>query len=121
MKITVDVPEADEAVIETALGDELPPGPSLGIRLEEYFARQVEQALRRQIHTERVQAAVTEATDEPLPVGVDRDSVTEWEPNIAVVVDEVVIYGGLYYRVIQAHTTQADWTPPETPALFEAL
>ena len=44
-----------------------------------------------------------------------------WQPGLAVEVDEEVTYEGTTYRVIQAHTTQTGWEPPETPALFEAL
>lgn len=30
-------------------------------------------------------------------------------------------YEGLLYEVIQAHTTQAEWTPPSVPALFKRV
>ena len=45
----------------------------------------------------------------------------QWQPGIAVEVDEIVTYEGTSYRVIQAHTTQAGWTPPAVPSLFEPL
>ena len=45
----------------------------------------------------------------------------EWEPGLNVVVGEVFIYGERRYRVLQAHTTQQDWTPDVTPALWEPL
>lgn len=41
-----------------------------------------------------------------------------WEPGISVKVDERYQYNGVLYRVVQAHTTQADWTPDKTPALW---
>jgi len=44
-----------------------------------------------------------------------------WKPNIAVQVDEVYQYEGQLYKVIQAHTTQHDWTPPIVPALFNQV
>ena len=44
-----------------------------------------------------------------------------WKPNIAVQVDEVYQFDGLLYKVIQAHTTQLDWTPPIVPALFNQV
>ena len=34
------------------------------------------------------------------------------------VVDERLQYNGVLYRVVQAHTSQADWTPDKTPAMF---
>ena len=33
-------------------------------------------------------------------------------------VGEVVAFGGVLFRCVQAHTTQADWTPAKTPALW---
>lgn len=41
-----------------------------------------------------------------------------WREGQAVAVDERYQHNGILYRVIQAHTTQADWTPDATPALF---
>ncbi|MCA1809395.1 MAG: hypothetical protein LC725_08105 [Lentisphaerae bacterium] len=45
-----------------------------------------------------------------------------WRPDgMAVKVGEVYRYQGEAWRVMQAHNTQADWTPPAVPALFEVL
>ena len=41
-----------------------------------------------------------------------------WEADAAYTVDERIRYGGKLYRCVQAHTSQADWTPPSTPALW---
>lgn len=41
-----------------------------------------------------------------------------WAAGVAYAVDERVQYQGTLYRVVQAHTSQADWTPDKTPALF---
>ena len=41
-----------------------------------------------------------------------------WEPGLSVSVDERYQYNNVLYRVVQAHTTQDDWTPDKTPALF---
>lgn len=41
-----------------------------------------------------------------------------WASGVAYTVDERIQYGGTLYRVAQAHTSQADWTPDKTPALF---
>ena len=41
-----------------------------------------------------------------------------WASGVAYAVDERVQYQGTLYRVVQAHTSQADWTPDKTPALF---
>ena len=42
----------------------------------------------------------------------------EWEVDKAVVLDDLRRYSGALYKCIQAHTTQADWTPPIVPALW---
>lgn len=42
----------------------------------------------------------------------------QWVTNRAYAVDERLQYNGVLYRVIQAHTSQAAWTPDITPALF---
>ena len=42
----------------------------------------------------------------------------QWVTGHAYAVDERLQYNGVLYRVVQAHTSQADWTPDITPALF---
>jgi len=42
----------------------------------------------------------------------------KWAAGIAVAVDGLYQFDGSLYKVVQAHTTQADWTPPTVPALF---
>ena len=41
-----------------------------------------------------------------------------WEADTAYAADQRVRYGGKLYRCVQAHTSQADWTPDKTPALW---
>ena len=41
-----------------------------------------------------------------------------WAADAAYTVDERIRYGDKLYRCVQAHTSQADWTPPSTPALW---
>jgi len=41
-----------------------------------------------------------------------------WRADEAVTIGTVREYQGALYKAIQAHTTQADWTPPATPALW---
>lgn len=42
----------------------------------------------------------------------------QWEAGKAVQVNERYRYGETLYKCIQAHTTQAEWTPDVTPALW---
>lgn len=41
-----------------------------------------------------------------------------WAADTAYTVDQRVRYGEKLYRCVQAHTSQADWTPDKTPALW---
>lgn len=41
-----------------------------------------------------------------------------WAANVEYAVDQRVRYGDKLYRVVQAHTSQAGWTPDLTPALW---
>lgn len=41
-----------------------------------------------------------------------------WAEGIAVAKDSRYQYNGKLYKCVQAHTTQADWTPDVTPALW---
>lgn len=46
------------------------------------------------------------------------DDAAAWEVGVALAVGDLVTYSGTTYMCIQAHTTQADWTPDVVPALF---
>ena len=46
------------------------------------------------------------------------DLYPKWVVGIAVAKDSRYQYNGELYRVVQAHTTQADWQPDITPALW---
>ena len=41
-----------------------------------------------------------------------------WTVDLSVSVGDRYQYGEVLYRCVQAHTTQADWTPLMTPALW---
>ena len=50
-----------------------------------------------------------------------------WETDRAYDVGDIISYGlnsvgdPQLYKVVQAHTSQADWTPEATPALYDAF
>ena len=44
-----------------------------------------------------------------------------WMVGIAVAKDSRYQYNDRLYKVVQAHTTQADWTPDITPALWTVI
>ena len=47
------------------------------------------------------------------------DLYPAWQPGVVAKAGKLRRYDGGLYRCIQEHTTQADWTPPETPSLWE--
>lgn len=44
-----------------------------------------------------------------------------WKANESVEVGDIRRHEGKLYEVVQAHTTQADWTPNSTPALWKEV
>ena len=46
------------------------------------------------------------------------DVFSQWEPGVAYTVGNIRTYGEKLYKCVQAHTSQEDWTPDVTPALW---
>lgn len=44
-----------------------------------------------------------------------------WAAGVSYALDELVKHDGSLYKVVQAHTSQADWAPPDVPALFAKI
>lgn len=44
-----------------------------------------------------------------------------WAEGLTVAIGDRLQFGGKLYKVIQAHNTQADWTPDTTPALWTVI
>ena len=44
----------------------------------------------------------------------------DWEVGVAYEIGDLVVYDGNLYEVVQAHTSQEDWLPSLTPALYKA-
>lgn len=45
----------------------------------------------------------------------------EWKTGVNYKANILLQYEGLLYRVLQEHTSQEDWTPDKTPALYKVL
>lgn len=45
----------------------------------------------------------------------------QWATGVAYSVNQQVVYNGTTYRCLQAHTSQASWTPPAVPALWAVV
>lgn len=76
-----------------------------------------ENALKR---ANLIQTAINYLPDE------EAETVTalfpEWQAGVLYkTIGERLQYGGKLYKVRQAHTSQADWTPDITPALYELI
>ena len=54
----------------------------------------------------------------PQQIGAVAAIYPDWAPGINYAVGDIVQYDAKLFIVLQAHTSQADWTPPAVPALF---
>jgi hypothetical protein len=68
-------------------------------------------ALRALIEKAAVSLSDTDALD-----GVEL--FPAWAVGLSYTAGERLRYGDKLYRVLQAHTSQADWTPDSTPSLY---
>lgn len=59
------------------------------------------------------------ATDESALDAIDL--YPAWRTGTAYAVDERIRHEGILYRCVQAHTSQDDWTPDITPALWTVV
>ncbi len=50
-----------------------------------------------------------------------KELYVRWASGMATKVGDRLLFENKLYRVTQAHTTQADWTPDKTPALFTVI
>ena len=66
-----------------------------------------------------LKAARLTADDNTALTGIELYPV--WTVGIAVAKDSRYQYEGKLYKCVQAHTTQADWTPDVTPALWTVI
>ena len=45
----------------------------------------------------------------------------KWTVGEAVILNDIRQYNGVLYKIARPHTTQADWTPDITPALWKVV
>lgn len=78
------------------------------------MTRSEAEAMRRQI-----ERSVTDASDE--------EALTEvwmfpaWQTDTSYDADERIRYDDTLYRCVQGHTSQSNWTPDATPALWTVV
>lgn len=66
-----------------------------------------------------IEALSASLSDETALTGVELFPL--WSVGKAYATGDRVQYEGTLYKCVQAHTSQADWTPPATPALWTAV
>lgn len=73
----------------------------------------LENALKMRPYIEKAAASLRDADALQAPT-----LFPAWANGTSYSTDERIEYGGTLYRCVQAHTSQTDWTPPATPALW---
>ena len=69
----------------------------------------------RQLRAMIVKAAASLADEDALQAV---ELFPAWKVNTSYTADQRICFGGKLYRVVQGHTSQSDWTPDVTPALY---
>ena len=44
-----------------------------------------------------------------------------WAAGVSYALDEILRHEGTLYKVVQSHTSQPDWAPPDAPSLFAEI
>ena len=53
--------------------------------------------------------------------GTPQTQTPEWAVGVLYAVNSQVTYSGKTYKCLQAHTSQAGWTPAAVPALWQVV
>ena len=56
-----------------------------------------------------------------LPLASSAQSIPNWAPNTPYAIGALVMFNGVEYKCIQAHTSEVGWEPPNTPALWQPV
>ncbi len=90
--------------------------------LESFVTVSAEEALSKTLGL-LMRAAVADGkiTDEELLRVAPALEGRLWQPGIAVSVGDVYSFGAFLWKCVQAHTTQGDWSPDLTPALWHKV
>ena len=92
------------------------------IAIETFIAPSAEEALSDTLGL-LMRAAVADGkiTDEELLRVAPALEGRLWQPGITVSVGDVYSFGSFLWKCVQAHTTQGDWSPDLTPALWHKV
>ena len=87
-------------------------------RIDRIAARQAAQTAATRLTVAPLMADTTKMSDEQAAKLTALFDPFDGDGH-AYSVGDVANYGGVLYRVVQAHKSQADWTPDKVPALFK--
>lgn len=73
----------------------------------------LENALKMRPYIEKAAASLSDAEALEVPT-----LFPSWAAGTSYSTEDRIEYDGTLYRCVQAHTSQADWTPTATPALW---
>lgn len=114
------VASTDGQAVANAVAAKLPPLPDSGYLVAGELYRYGNIVVQvRQSH----QRTIYQPEQTPALFNVWRPEVPgqPWIAGEKVSVGTRRIYSGVLYECLQAHVTQADWTPPVTPALWKKI
>ncbi|KAH7303556.1 hypothetical protein B0I35DRAFT_364718 [Stachybotrys elegans] len=86
------------------------------LRDAELLRTVAEQQAARRSHGDDV--SILENTTEPSSSQAEDVIVAEWQPQVSYAVGALVVFNGIRYVCIQAHTSLVGWEPPKVPALW---
>ena len=84
-------------------------------------AGETSEATRRVIADVLIAPQITAGTLSDDEVAARLAVFPAWTPDVDVTVGEFLAWDGTVVEVLQAHRTQADWTPDVVPALFRVF
>ena len=87
-------------------------------RIDRIAARQAAQTAATRLTVAPLMADTAKMSDEQASKPTAPFDVFDPDGH-AYSVGDVASYDGVLYRVVQAHRSQADWTPDKVPALFK--
>ena len=70
-------------------------------------------------YRDKIEAAASAMADETALTAVELFPI--WAAGKAYAINDRVRYNGTLYKCVQAHTSQADWTPSTAPALWKIV
>lgn len=113
------LPDDADVTENTVLTDEI---KMLALPIESFIAPSAEQTLSDVLGLV-LRAAVADGkiTDAELLRVAPALEGRVWQNGLSVAAGDVYSFGGFLWKCVQAHTTQSDWLPSQTPALWHKV